>query len=146
MYCERRQLNLVYGKLNIDRWADLDNSQDSGEIEERVNYAITQAEAYINGRLGSSPYTFPITLEAVPTIISHITAIKAGLILYDGRRVVADETESQVSAQQQEFEDYINRILSDTLKLPLIRLSTKPPKVVTAPEEFEERRYGFEVC
>lgn len=129
MYCDKAQLEKIFGRLNIDRWADLDNTENSEDITERVAYMIEQATAYVDGRLGDSPYRFPITEESVPTVISHATALRAGTMLYDGRRVTKDETENQVSAQEDEFEDIINRILSDTLRLPLIRLSTKPIKV-----------------
>lgn len=134
MYCERQQLSRVYGNLNIDRWADINNNGDSGEIAERITYFLEQATAYIDGRLADSAYTFPITGENVPTVISHATALYAGIKLYEGRRVVQDETDTQTSAQEKEFEDIIKRILSDTLKLPLQRTSTKPPKIHNDPE------------
>lgn len=139
MYCERQNLNLVYGKINIDQWADLDNSKDSDTIAERVDFSIQIACAYIDARLKSSAYSFPITDENVPTVIMYAAALKAGMILYDGRRVASDETEDQVSAQSMEFEQILKRILANTLALPLARISTRPIKVYPRVEEETSR-------
>jgi len=135
---------MVYGRINISQWADLDNDQDSEVIEDRVNYFIEQAGIMIDSLLDSSAYSVPF-IDPYPDQIVYLTALKAGILLYDGRRVVNDETENQVSAQEKQFQSIIGRILADTYSLlGVSRKSTKPPKVVKYEDESEAAENLFD--
>ena len=100
---------------------------------------ILQAQAYIDGRLMRSAYAIPFA-DPVPSVISHCTALQTGIMLYSARRIVSDATENQVAAQEKEVENYLSRILADTLLLPLPRKSTIPPKV----SSYEDENVGAE--
>lgn len=135
MYSTRREVEKIYGRSNVKQWADLENDGDSEVIQERIDYFGEIAEEELNGDLGQCPYSVPF-VEPYPKIIIHLCALKQGILLYDGRRVVNDETENQVSAQEKRYRDLVNKINADTFKIKeLERLSTKPPKVVPAEED-----------
>ena len=77
-------------------WADMDNDGDSTKITNRINQAISQADAMIDDRLRNSGYKVPLATAAggTPTIISMIADSLAGVWLYDPRGAidVSDET------------------------------------------------------
>ena len=130
MYSTRDDVELVFGKTNIERWADLDNNSDSEYIQSRIDYFGEIAAEMVDGDLSQCAYSVPFA-EPYPKIIIHLAALKQGMLLYDGRRVVDDENENQISAQEKEYEMLVDKINADTFSISgLSRNSTKPPKVV----------------
>ena len=130
MYCTRKDVERVFGRLNVSQWADLDANEDSEEIQDRIDYNIAQAGNQVNGDLGSSPYGTPFE-DPYPDVIIYLTAIQTGVLLYMGRRIVTDDSENQVSAQQGLYQTIVDKINADTFKLlNVTRKSTKPIKVV----------------
>lgn len=137
MYCTRKDIERIYGKLNVSQWADLDGTADSDVIADRIQYNITQAGSRVDGDLGSSPYGTPFE-EPYPDVIVYLTALQTGVLLYMGRRIVTDESENQVSAQQGLYQQLVDKINADTFKLLNVsRKSTKPIKVVESVEDLE---------
>ena len=116
VYTDRSTLNKIYGKDNIDQWADLRNTGNSATITETIDYAIERAGMHIDGRLYQGPYKVPFE-QPYPDVIVYLAALKAGLLLWDGRQIVDAEEPSQVSRQESEFEELINRILARTFKI-----------------------------
>lgn len=107
-------LESAYGSVNIAKWADPNNTQSAVVIAARVTWSIELAADYINGRLVHSGYDVPF--EDVPELIVKLTAMQAGMLLYDTRRVVSDERD-QVSAQRKMIDSYIRQIMRGQLKL-----------------------------
>lgn len=123
-YPTRNDLNLVFGKANIDRWADPENaSEDPSWTTERINWACQMASINFEGRLADGPYTIPIPddggtpIAYYPPMVVMITACMAGVMLYDTRRVADSESEDQVAAQRKNYKTWIRQILRGQLKL-----------------------------
>lgn len=83
-YCERSDIEDVYGAKNIEAWADLDNDRDAGKIAARVSRALKYAMTEINDVLRSGLYAVPFTAP-VPRAIVDISALLAGVWLYENR-------------------------------------------------------------
>src|SRR3990172_5916332 len=107
-------LEAAYGSVNIAKWADPNNTESVEVRATRVAWAIEFAADYINGRLVHSGYDVP--WDEVPELIIKLTALQAGILLYDTRRIVSDEKD-QVSAQRKLVDSYIRQIMRGQLKL-----------------------------
>lgn len=139
MACERSDVEKVYGKENILSWADLDGSGDSKVIEDRITWACGKAERTFNARLRGGPYTIPV--ESYTADVIDIIALQAGIILYDGRRIVgATDAQDQVSPQRREVDDIYRMIRAGQYQLDssLTRTLNYPVVVVDANPLYEE--------
>lgn len=88
MYCTRQDLNNLFGKSNIDTWADLDSDQDADKIEARINSVIDQAGAELEEEWQDTIYAIPFTKpdsEAIPETVTQAVALLSGIILWDAR-------------------------------------------------------------
>lgn len=132
-YCVTADINNVFGSVNVNRWADIDNDGNATTISDRIDWAITLAEDFINSAMYGHKYDFPITSETVPALITHITAIKAGLLLHDSRGVEDSGGKAPpLSVQRIEMESTIKNIKRGLIKLhSLTENATTIPKVVT---------------
>lgn len=86
-YSTRADSNQIFGKQNIDRWADLQNLEKDEEITSRINWAITEAYNQINARLSGCRYSVPFAATVDPVIVT-LSARLVGMLLYDLRRLV----------------------------------------------------------
>jgi hypothetical protein len=129
VYCVAADVYFVYGKTNTNAWADLDNDNDYNVINARITTAIDYATDYLNSRLTLGPYTIPFTIPYPKTII-RMTAMYAGLMLYDGRQVVTADAPDQVSRQRMIFDMYVQQIHRGQLKL--VHATTTDPLEKTA--------------
>lgn len=128
-YCVAADLYLVYGERNVKAWANLDSSEQAiTAVANRVTWACTLATEYVNSRLANGPYAVPFT--TVPTMIVNITAMQAGIYLYDGRQVITAMEKDQVTRQRLDVNRYIRQILRGQLKL--LNPSTAVPLDKTA--------------
>ena len=94
MSIARSDLDDVFGKSNIDKWADLENEGDPTHIDARVAWAIALAESHVQSKIKLTTYVW----ESVSTnpMVEHAVALKAGMLLHMNRAV----TESDGSAKQ----------------------------------------------
>lgn len=115
-YCAEADLVLIYGQKNINRWADLDNDEDNYVIDARIEWACEFATEFVNSRLLRGPYAVPFD-SPYPLLIVNLTAMYAGILLYDGRQVVSAEDNDKVSRQRRDFDRYIRQIFKGQLKL-----------------------------
>jgi hypothetical protein len=129
-YATADTMYLVYGKANVCSWADLDNQGEETFIAERISWALSLAQEQVESDLRVGPYAIPFA-DPVPSMISYMTAIRAGLLLYDSRRVVTSDNEDDVSWQRKEYDDTLRRILAGQLILNAPLLGGYPPRVVT---------------
>jgi len=90
VYSVRSDSNSIFGKANIDRWADLTNDEMDDEIDARITWAIQEAYDQINARLKGCRYVVPFTLvdSAYDPIIVTLSARLTGVLLYDSRKLV----------------------------------------------------------
>ena len=93
-YCERSDVEDLFGPVNVAKWADLDNTQDADAITARVDRAIAVSSAKIDDRLRGGPYVLPITNQ--PATVVNLCASLAGLWLYESRGVQDFDPESGV--------------------------------------------------
>lgn len=115
-YAARTNLELLFGTVSLAKWADLDNNKNPVTIDERITWACETATEYVNSRLKSGRYDVPFS--SVPKIIVYITAMYAGILLYDSRLILGDSTTvDQVSRHRKEFEKKMRQILAGQLKL-----------------------------
>ena len=86
-YAARTDLDDVFGSVNINKWADLENQQDSALITARVNRALLYADAVIDDTLRGGLYALPIETKAAatPTLIVDIASKLAAVWLYELR-------------------------------------------------------------
>ena len=82
-YILRTDIEDIFGKENVKKWADLDSAGVTADITARITRAITAAEDRVNSRLRNGPYTIPF--GSPESIIQEITAKFAGLWLYNTR-------------------------------------------------------------
>lgn len=115
-YCSSNQVLLVHGSRNVEVWADLDNSRNKADIDERVDWAIELATEYMNGRLVFGRYEVPFEEDHVPKMIQHMTALLTGVLLHDGKKLLA-ESRDQVSTKRKEFNRLLKQLLTGQLKL-----------------------------
>ena len=87
MYCDRHDIEMIFGAKNVALWADLDSSEDEQTIEDRIQKAINVATAEVDSLLSSGPFRLPLasSLDGVPLLIRELTATLAGVYLYECR-------------------------------------------------------------
>lgn len=112
-YSTRSDVEEIFGKTNIKKWADMDNDDVTTDIEARITAAILYADAEINDRLRGGPYTLPFT--SVPTTIIRLSATMAAVWLHD-LRGNEDETD-QMEGHRKRVQTMLSQILSRGLRL-----------------------------
>ncbi len=55
-YCVQADVEQIYGKDNVQTWADLDNNKFPTDITARIVAMITQSREYIDSKLKNGPY------------------------------------------------------------------------------------------
>lgn len=115
-YANRANVELLFGTVALAKWADLDNDKNPVTIDARITWACETATEYVNSRLKSGRYDVPFT--SVPKMIVHLTALYAGILLYDGRLILGDSsTTDQVSRHRRDLDKKLRQILAGQLKL-----------------------------
>lgn len=96
-YCTDNDVFLAFGRTNVRKWADLDNTNVQGSIDARMMWAREQAYDELNSRLASSRYHFPLSGTTFPAILVRMEAYLAGVLLYESRGVtdVGDDGKAQ---------------------------------------------------
>lgn len=139
-YATKTDLFNVYGEVNITKWADLDNDRNPQTVLNRVNWALLQATEWVNSRLMNGHYALPFA--CAPKLIVLITAMQAGLLLYDARQIVSADGKDPMSRQRKTLDRYIRQIHSGQLKLldavsgaALDTLAAQTPTIAVDEEE-----------
>jgi len=90
-----------FGKVNADKWADLDNDDDLVKIAARKAAALEFASAEIDCSLADTHYRKPFQTSSggVPNVITDLTNTLAGCWLKDPRgQTTFDERGSPVDS------------------------------------------------
>lgn len=112
---DRSWLNQVFGKSNIDQWADLDNTQNDGIISSRIAWAIATTEAEIRSMLERGPYAWA-DISTHP-VVKQMVGIKAGLLLYTPRAVALEKDQANpLRGYEKLIKEMIQRVHSGNLK------------------------------
>ena len=135
VYSTRSDSNQIFGKMNIDRWADLDNLEKNEDILTRINWAITEAYDQINARLSGCRYTVPFEATIDPVIVT-LSARLVGVLLYDLRKLVDSPEFDEMSWHRRVIERTYKQIHGGQLTLVnYTRLSVAYPQAITMDEE-----------
>jgi len=132
-YASRYTLNTVFGRANIDKWADLDNDGDEDKIEARILAVLDQADEEVNDRLRRGPYTVPFTSPSAKIV--RVATLFAGVFLYEARGVQDFDQEThkavhRLAYQKTEAETTCRKILSGQFVLSVIPAVVTYPRVV----------------
>lgn len=126
-YTNRAALELVFGALNIKRWADLDGDADTGSITARIEYACELASTEAEDLFRERRYKIP--LPASKTLTDLVTKL-AGLHLHDARGVIDNEAAADtVGRIRAEVERKIVQIRGGEMYIDGERYSNAPAVV-----------------
>lgn len=112
----RKNVEDIFGIQNVRKWADLDNDGDTLAIATRINNSLADALEYLYSRLRMR-YTVPFANP--PRTIKYLNALDAGIRLYDGRLIVANDppAQDQVGKHRKQYKWQLREILSGQLHL-----------------------------
>ena len=128
-YCTQQDINVIFGSLNIERWADLEGkgaTANAGMIAARVTNAIDLASSEIEDILRSRRYKFPLTPSKT---LTDIVAKMAGIHLHDGRGIIDGAQVDQVSVIRAEVKLKLEQIRNGTIFIQGERLPNAPDLV-----------------
>ncbi len=119
-YIDQSDIEDVFGKSNVARWANIDNTDDpTVGTQARITSAISYAERLVEARFRDREYVVPIVASSGSLeLIDDICAKLAGAWLYESRGVDdAEEEESPVGRHKSEANKLMDRILSGQITL-----------------------------
>lgn len=112
-YCVREDVENVYGKTNVIKWADLDGDRESSLIGARISTMIGLADNEINCRLRAGAYKIPFTLVPYERVLVDLSARLAGVVLYECRGPTnADSDRNKVQWHRKRVEETIDGLMS----------------------------------
>lgn len=129
-YSGRGDVEILFGKANVEKWADVDNENSTAFIANRIAWANHQAWAYINARLEGGIYSVPFE-PPFPPIIVEMSARHAGVLLYDSRGLEDTETTDHLYTNHRDrVAEMLTQILAGQLKLNLPTREHAPKVVI----------------
>jgi phage gp36-like protein len=142
-YCVRADIEAIYGKIEVTKWADLDNDGDTASITVRITNAIARADAQIDDTLRDGPYTVPFT--TVPQTIADLSAYLAGVLLYEARGTRDFDPETNLPQhrlhwQRRHVADQLAAIRGASLKLDVaatVLTDVRAPQAVEIEDDYE---------
>ena len=129
-YCVRADVEVIYGKDNVNKWGDINNTGELDEVTSRVSWAIDNADVYIDGKLKGGPYKLPFT--STPALIKDLSARLAGHFLFQ-TRILDDEVPSEVSIAEQ-HKRYVDQVLREIVSGVMKLLDSGVTIAVEIPE------------
>lgn len=93
-YITRQDIEDVFGPENVDTWADLNSTEDAGEITARIDRAITRTETRVEDTFRGSNYALPFVPKSTGALesLKYIMARLAGVEIYVARGLRDNET------------------------------------------------------
>ena len=135
-YCNRTDIENVFGQDNVAIWSNLDN--DGLEADEtRIAAAIAFAAAHIDARMHAGRYALPLRAASGQlTQITDLAARLAGIWLYEARARTepsADAADTSRFAEMRSRVDaQLSRYLAGADHLPAVRRTASPDSPVVA--------------
>lgn len=113
---DRKSIENIFGEQNVLKWADLDNNRNTQVIQSRIEDTLADALEYLYSRLRMR-YTVPFSNP--PRTIKFLNALDAGVRLYDGRLIIANDppAQDQVGKHRKQYKRILREILSGQLHL-----------------------------
>ena len=135
-YSVRTDLDGVFGKNNVDAWADLDGDQDAAKITTRIANAIVTADDRIDSFMRGGLYSLPLVnkLSETPVIIRDVSAKLAGVWLYESRGVQDLTPEGapmhRLQWHKKDATSTLRKLAAGQLTLDTLVIKTLSPTVV----------------
>ena len=134
-YATISDLEQTFGKFNVRRWADINNSKNSDEENTRMQWALDEASAELNERLRMSVYQFPLDVEPFPKLLVRTTCYLAGRMLYESRGIVDAEATDYAKLLDKRVTQFVydithRRVVLDVPAADLPIVTTDVPMVV----------------
>jgi len=133
-YCVANDLYLSFGKVNITKWADLDNVGDNANITNRIDWAISNATNYLDSKLSDSPYQFPLPNQVYPPILVLMTCYLAAVLLYESRGIADVDKNGKGMHALRWHRDHVECFIRDIYarKLDLIGVTLRADAITTS--------------
>lgn len=134
--CDDADLDLVFGKRNVDKWADLNNDKDTTAILAVRARAREDATNEIYDLLRGGPYAIPFT--SVPSAARRQCSKLAGVLLYEGRGVMDTTDEDgkhRLRMHKKEVYTWCRRIRGGQIRLDLADACPTYPQVLESSED-----------
>jgi hypothetical protein len=127
-YCDRDDIEDVFGVGNVAKWADLDNDEDSTKIAARIARAVTAAMADVDSRMLGGPYTVPLAKAdaSIPTLVTDVCARLAGVWLYENHGVQDYDAEKRTAKHRLSFHKDEAHAVLDELRASRRRIDAVP--------------------
>lgn len=126
IYVNREMLELIFGKANINRWADLDGDEDAFKIQQRIQFAIQTASSYIETILRGRNYQHVVIDSSIRRLIAQLAALH----LYDAREMIdGDNAPDKMSMVRTQVDEYIGKIRRGEIILKGERTQSAPTVV-----------------
>lgn len=116
-YATVANMENVFGKINVRKWADLNNTDVAADIETRIEWALDEATSQLNDRLRRSVYQFPLEAEPFPSSLVLTTCYLAGLLLYESRGLAESE---DAEGYSKKLEKRVDKFVYDIINRRLI--------------------------
>jgi phage gp36-like protein len=133
-YITRTDLETFFGEENIAGWANIDatnNASTETDITNRVNAAISWAEAEFENRLRGSRYAVPIS--SADATVKQLLVMMAGEYLYGMRGMMQVEQSQAFGRMMKRVDQEIQKIVTGVKRLDLTLSHDGPtcPVVIT---------------
>jgi phage gp36-like protein len=117
LYSNRTDIENLYGKENVIKWADVNNTQLAADVTARVDWANLEAYNLINDSLYGGNYEIPFSVT--PASIITLAARQAGMLLYDSRgiRDAGVSVNHMFVHHQKRVDKYLARIRAGQIQL-----------------------------
>jgi len=114
-YCTRDDLELRFGRSNVEKWADHNNDGDLTEIDERVEWACEQAYSDINDELRGGPYDLPVS--PLPSSLVDLSSRWAAALLNEWKMDESEESEKKrVGPSTEKLKRILRRVRAGALR------------------------------
>lgn len=117
----------IFGKTNVDRWADLDGTANEAVITARITATLATELQYVIDRLGATYDTEDLTSSSA---VRDMVARMAGLSLYQARGY-EDDDNKLIKLHQARIDSVLKLILTGRLKFPGAARTTSHIDVVS---------------
>lgn len=131
-YCDRDDIEAIYGRANVAKWADLDNTGNATLIASRISYACDVASEQLDSMLIGGPYGLPFE-EPYPVLIVDLAARLAAYRLYQGR-AADDEGDGKLdfASIKKEVMSDIAKVRAGTMRINGLEDVSRVPRIVDA--------------
>jgi hypothetical protein len=117
----------IFGRVNVNRWADLDGDENLATIVARINASIATELQYVIDRVG---HTYDTSTLTDSLAVRDMIARMVGVSLYQARGYEDDDSKL-IKLHQARIDSVLKFILTGRLKFPGVARTTSHPDVST---------------